>query len=65
MHIKTQNMTKRDQLYKEALKIIEPATPDKESILYHHIYSLKLSGNYLFSSKKDVMELVNFLNSCD
>lgn len=56
-------MKQRDQLYNEAIAMIEEATPKKESILYHNIYSLKVNGGYPFSSKKDVYELVNFLNS--
>ncbi len=58
-------MKQRDRLYQEAIAKIEDNTPHKESILYHNIYSLKVSGGYPFSSKKDVLELVNFLNSCD
>ncbi len=58
-------MKQRDQLYEEAIAMIEDATPQKESILYHNIYSLKVNGGYPFSSQKDVLELVNFLNSCD
>ncbi len=56
-------MTNRDQLYEEAISLIKSSTPQKESILYHNIYSLKVSGGYPFSSKKDVQGLVNFLNS--
>jgi hypothetical protein len=56
-------MKKREILYKEAISMIEMSTPQKLSILYHNIFSLQLSGNYVFSSKKDIMELVNFLNS--
>lgn len=58
-------MKKRDQLYNEAILMIESSTPQKESILYHNIYSLQVSGGYPFSSKKDVHDLVNFLNSYD
>jgi hypothetical protein len=58
-------MKQRDLLYNEAVTLIEKKTPQKESILYHNIYSLKMSGSYPFSSKKEVQELVNFLNSCD
>ena len=58
-------MKQRDQLYEEAIAMIEDATPHKESILYHNIYSLQVDGGYPFSSEKDVKELVNFLNSCD
>lgn len=65
MQTKTLIMTKRDQLYKDAISLIESTNPQKESILYHNIYSLKVSGRYPFSSEKDVRELVNFLNSYD
>lgn len=58
-------MKNRDQLYEEAIEMIEDANPHKESILYHNIYSLKVNGGYPFSSKKDVEDLVNFLNSYD
>ena len=58
-------MKYRDQLYQEAIAMIEDATPQKESILYHNIYYLQTKGGYPFYSKKDVHELVNFLNSCD
>lgn len=56
-------MEQRDRLYNEAIEMIENATPQKQSILYHNIYSLKVSGSYPFSTKKDVCELVNFINS--
>uniref|UniRef100_UPI003216F875 hypothetical protein n=1 Tax=uncultured Draconibacterium sp. TaxID=1573823 RepID=UPI003216F875 len=56
-------MTKRDRLYKEAVSMMESSTPQKESLLYHNIYSLQVNGGYPFSSEKEVRELVNFLNS--
>lgn len=56
-------MTKRDQLYQDAISLIRTWTPAKQSILYHNIYSLKVNGGYPFSSEKEVLELVNFLNS--
>jgi len=58
-------MTKRDKLYEDAISMMESTNPQKESILYHNIYSLKMNGVYPFSSKKDVEGLVNFLNSYD
>lgn len=58
-------MTKRDRLYEEAKLLLASSNPQKESILYHNIYSLKMNGVYPFSSKKDVEGLVNFLNSYD
>lgn len=58
-------MTKRDKLYQDAISLIDAKNPQKESILYHNIYSLKMNGVYPFSSKKDVEGLVNFLNSYD
>ena len=56
-------MTTRDRLYEKAISMIDASDPQKESILYHNIYSLKVSGGYPFSSEKEVRELVNFLNS--
>lgn len=58
-------MKNRDKLYENAILKIECSNPQKESILYHNIYSLKVNGGYPFSSEKDVNELVNFLNSYD
>jgi hypothetical protein len=58
-------MTKRDRLYEDAISLIDSSNPQKQSILYHNIYSLKVNGGYPFSSKKDVEGLVNFLNSYD
>lgn len=58
-------MTNRDKLYQNAISMMESSNPQKESILYHNIYSLKVNGGYPFSSEKDVHELVNFLNSYD
>lgn len=58
-------MKKRDKLYEEAIAKIESSNPQKESILYHNIYSLQVHGGYPFSSENDVNELVNFLNSYD
>ena len=56
-------MEKRDQLFKQAVLQIKSTTPQKESILYHNIYSLRVNGGYPFSSQKDVEGLVKFLNS--
>jgi hypothetical protein len=56
-------MTKRDRLYEDAIAMIDASNRQKESILYHNIYSLKVGGGYPFSTKKDVQGLVNFLNS--
>lgn len=58
-------MTQREQYYNEAKLMIKESTPQKESILYHNIFSLKISGFYPFSSKKDILGLVNFLNAID
>lgn len=58
-------MTKRQKLYEEAVSMIESSTPQKESILYHNIHSLKVNGGYPFSTEKEVKELVKFLNSYD
>jgi len=58
-------MEKRKALYEEALLMIKESTPQKESILYHNIFSLKVNGFYPFSSKQDVLGLVNFLNTID
>lgn len=58
-------MNDRDILYREAISKIEFTNPQKESILYHNIYSLQMSGNYLFSSKEEILDLVKFLNSID
>lgn len=58
-------MKNRKKLYEEAVAMIENTTPHKESLLYHNIYSLQVNGGYPFSSRKDIYELVNFLNSCD
>lgn len=56
-------MENRDKLFREAISMIIAITPQKESILYHNIYSLKLSDNYLFNSKNDIIGLANFLNT--
>jgi len=58
-------MELRKQLYEEAKSLIKDSTPQKESILFHNIYTLKVSGFYPFSSEKDVLELVSFLNSIE
>ncbi len=58
-------MKHRKELFEEAKSLIVESNPQKESILYHNIYSLKVSGFYPFSSKQDVMGLVNFLNNID
>lgn len=56
-------MTQRDRLYKKASAMIEDSSPQKESILYHNIYSLQVNGGYPFSCDEDVKELVDFLNA--
>ena len=58
-------MEKRKALYEEALLMIKESTPQKQSILYHNIFSLKLSDFYPFSSEQDILELVSFLNNID
>ncbi len=58
-------MKDRKQLFEEAMALMDDATPQKESILYHNIYSLQVNGGYPFSSRKEVRELVNFLNAQD
>jgi len=58
-------MTDRKQLFEEAMEWMKNATPQKESILYHNIHSLQVNGGYPFSSRKEVRELVNFLNAQD
>lgn len=58
-------MENRDKLFREAISMIIAITPQKESILYHNIYSLKLSDNYVFNSKNDIVGLANFLNNCE
>ncbi|WP_155523337.1 hypothetical protein [Maribellus luteus] len=55
-------MKKREQLYEEALALIENTSPLKESILYHNIYTVKMNGVYPFSTREDVIGLVKFLN---
>jgi len=56
-------MKYRNQLYAEAKSMIKNWTPQKESILFHNIYTLNVGGFYPFSSKQDVLDLVEFLNS--
>lgn len=58
-------MKDRNQLYEEAMALMKNATPQKKSILYHNIYSLQVNGGYPFSSRKEVVELVHFLNAQD
>lgn len=58
-------MENRHKLFTEARILMKSSDPQKESILYHNIFNLKMSGNYLFSTKEDVIGLVNFLNSCE
>ncbi len=55
----------RKQLYEEAKSMIKECNPQKESILYHNIYTLKVSGFYPFSTKQDILGLVNFLNNIE
>ena len=57
-------MEHQNELFQEANELLTTPTPLKTSILYHNIYSLKMSDSYLFSSREDVIELVNFLNAC-
>jgi len=58
-------MELRKQLYEEAKSLIKESNPQKESILYHNIYTLKVSGFYPFSTKQDILGLVNFLNNIE
>ncbi len=64
-YTKKNPMKNRKELFEEAKSLIVESNPHKESILYHNIFSLKVNGFYPFSSKQDVMGLVNFLNNID
>lgn len=56
-------MCKRDELYKELITQIEVPSPLKTTLLFHHIYSLKLGDHFVFDTKEDLSELVKSLNS--
>lgn len=47
------------------MTLIKSVDPFKKSILYYNIFSLKMSDKFLYSTKEDVLELVDFLNSID
>lgn len=56
-------MSKRDQLFNELIAQIEIPSPLKTSLLFHHVYSLKLGDDFVFDSKEDLSELVQSLNT--
>ncbi len=53
----------RDRLFAEAKSMIKAPDKQKESILYHHIFSLKMNESYVLETQEDVDDLVRFLNS--
>jgi|GEM_PF-7084051 hypothetical protein len=52
----------RDNIYTEALYELTSPNAQKVSLLFHHIYSLKLGDEYLINSEEDIKGLVDFLN---
>ena len=58
-------MCKRDELYNELIMQIKVPSPLKMSLLFHHVYSLKLGDDFIFDTLEDLSELVNSLNTED
>lgn len=56
-------MLKRDHLFSELIMQIEVPSPLKTSLLFHHVYSLKLGDDFVFDTKEDLSELVQSLNA--
>lgn len=58
-------MSERDQLFNELIMEIEIPSPLKTSLLFHHVYSLKLGDDFIFDTKEDLSELVQSLNAVE
>ena len=55
----------RDNLCTKALHELTQPTQQKVTLLFHHIYSLKLGDEYLINSEEEIKNLVGFLNIDD
>ncbi|MGQ8338130.1 hypothetical protein ACUNWD_16380 [Sunxiuqinia sp. A32] len=58
-------MKNRNNLYSQAKALLRIPNPEKISMLYHNIFLLKLSNDYLYNTEEEIIELVDFLDSWD
>lgn len=58
-------MKTRDDLYNSVLPQLQNPSPFKISLLFHHVYSLKLSNHFVFNSEEELNDLILFLNAVE
>lgn len=56
-------MKERKSIYDELLPQIKNPTLQKTTILFYHVFSLKMSNNFVYSKAEQFAELIEFLNN--
>lgn len=55
-------MKERQQLFEEAMNQIQMPDEYQRTILFHHVFSLKLGEDYIINDLNQLKGLVNFFN---
>ena len=55
----------RDRIFQFLSNLIVAPSPYKMTILFHHVYSLKLGDDYVLKSEEQFTDLIRFLNDFD
>lgn len=55
-------MESQKELFQQAKSLMKGSNPMMDSILYYNICFLKMSGKYVYSTARDIEELVDFIN---
>ena len=58
-----QNKKQRDNLFQVSKKLLNHPSKQSMTTLYHHIYSMKLTDEYIFKNEADLRPLINYLNT--
>lgn len=56
-------MREREIIYDNLLLKIEKPTAQKKAMLFYHVFSLKMSGNFIYTNKEQFTGLIEFLNN--
>lgn len=59
---KIQIMESQKELFQQAKSLMKGSNPMMDSMLYYNICFLKMGGKYVYSTTRDVEELVDFIN---
>ena len=55
-------MKDRDSLYNEAIKNLENPSKTNLQIIRTHLFRLKVNDDYVINTKKEIDDLVSFIN---